>query len=212
MKTKQAGFTLIEIAIVLVIIGLLLGGVLKGQEMIESAKIKNVRNDLEGIAAAVYTYQDRYRAYPGDDPRAGRWGAATAGNGDGDLESNTDAFTNGPLGANERRSFWQHLRYAGLLTGDATDNNAPLHAFGGKLGVVSGNARNPLGLSGSVVVCADMVPLKAAEALDTQLDDGIPASGSVRAMATAAANTDPGATPIAGYSDANGFYVVCKTM
>ena len=67
MKTKQAGFTLVEIAIVLVIIGLLLGGILKGQEMITQAKIKNVVNDFNGITAAVNSYQDRYRALPGDD-------------------------------------------------------------------------------------------------------------------------------------------------
>ena len=46
MNNRQSGFTLVEIAIVLVIIGLLLGGVLKGQELITQAKIKNVANDL----------------------------------------------------------------------------------------------------------------------------------------------------------------------
>ena len=62
MKTIQKGFTLVEIAIVLVIIGLLLGGILKGQEMITQAKIKNAVADFSGISAAYYGYQDRYRA------------------------------------------------------------------------------------------------------------------------------------------------------
>ena len=76
MKAKQSGFTLVEIAIVLVIIGLLLGGILKGQEMITQAKIKNVINDFNGITAAVNSYRDRYRAMPGDDLNAGtRWTA-----------------------------------------------------------------------------------------------------------------------------------------
>src|SRR5258705_13699955 len=66
-KKDQAGFTLVEIAIVLVIIGPLLGGILKGQEMITQAKIKNVVADFSGIPAAYYGYQDRYRAIPGDD-------------------------------------------------------------------------------------------------------------------------------------------------
>src|SRR3990172_13439298 len=87
MKRMQKGFTLVEIAIVLVIIGLLLGGILKGQEMITQAKIKNVVADFSGISAAYYGYQDRYRAIPGDDPNAAtRWStapAATAGNGNG---------------------------------------------------------------------------------------------------------------------------------
>src|ERR1700741_2414107 len=85
LKTMQKGFTLVEIAIVLVIIGLLLGGILKGQEMITQAKIKNVMADFSGISAAYHGYQDRYRAIPGDDPNAAaRWGApAVAGDGNG---------------------------------------------------------------------------------------------------------------------------------
>src|SRR6187455_2431595 len=87
MKRTQRGFTLVEIAIVLVIIGLLLGGILKGQEMITQAKIKNVVSDFSGISAAYYGYQDRYRAIPGDDPNADtRWttpSAATKGDGNG---------------------------------------------------------------------------------------------------------------------------------
>src|SRR4051794_507674 len=89
MKRAQ-GFTLVEIAIVLVIIGLLLGGILKGQEMITQAKIKTPIADFSGIPAAYYGSQDRYRAIPGDGPNAaGRWAAAgtlpaaTAGNGNG---------------------------------------------------------------------------------------------------------------------------------
>src|SRR5271170_940160 len=74
MKRQQSGFTLVEIAIVLVIIGLLLGGILKGQEMITQAKIKNVVSDFNGITAAQYAYQDRYHQLPGDDPvTATRW-------------------------------------------------------------------------------------------------------------------------------------------
>src|SRR5258708_5389491 len=73
-KSTETGFTLVEIAIVLVIIGLLLGGILKGQEMITQAKIKNVINDFNGVTVAVTSYQDRYRALPGDDGSATtRW-------------------------------------------------------------------------------------------------------------------------------------------
>ncbi len=75
-KRYQTGFTLVEIAIVLVIIGLLLGGILKGQEMITQARIKNVVNDFNGITAAYFSYMDRYKAVPGDDPNASaRWTA-----------------------------------------------------------------------------------------------------------------------------------------
>ena len=63
---RQSGFTLIEIAIVLVIIGLLLGGVLKGQELITTARVHALNNTVDGITAAWFSFQDRYRAYPGD--------------------------------------------------------------------------------------------------------------------------------------------------
>ena len=71
MKSKQSGFTLVEIAIVLVIVGLLLGGVLKGQELITSGKAKALYADKTAIQTAVNTYQDRFRALPGDDAAAG---------------------------------------------------------------------------------------------------------------------------------------------
>ena len=70
MKRNQSGFTLIEIAIVLVIIGLLLGGVLKGQELINSAKVKSLATDFRNIPVFIYGYQDKYRAIPGDDAMA----------------------------------------------------------------------------------------------------------------------------------------------
>ena len=56
MRKRQSGFTLVEIAIVLVIIGLLLGGVLKGQELINNAKVKNLSNDFRGVSSFVYVY------------------------------------------------------------------------------------------------------------------------------------------------------------
>src|SRR3954469_20512983 len=114
----QAGFTLVEIAIVLVIIGLLLGGILKGQEMITQAKIKNIVNDFNGITAAVNSYQDRYRALPGDDLNAAtRWSGApavNAANGNGQIAGlYNNVLTVAATGAQESNTFWWHLRLAG---------------------------------------------------------------------------------------------------
>ena len=124
-RLTESGFTLVEIAIVLVIIGLLLGGILKGQEMITQAKIKNVINDFNGITAAMNSYQDRYRAVPGDDINAAsRWAGAIAGSGDGQFKAQgaTEVYNNIPAAAPtattpEVNLFWWHLRLSGFVAG-----------------------------------------------------------------------------------------------
>ena len=217
MKQKNAGFTLVEIAIVLVVIGLLLGGVLKGQELIENAKIRNLRNDFEGISAGFYAYQDRYRAMPGDDAgAAGRgWTDATAGNGNGAL-ANADAFD---AGNGDNQYFWQHLRYASLITGNPAGTTAnaggrgnPTHAFNGKMGVSNTTATWGLGLSGHVL-CAGSVPGKAAASIDATFDDGLADTGQLRAI-LGGNNTEPaGTTPATSYlEDGASFYTICKNL
>src|SRR6202162_5353761 len=85
MGKLSKGFTLIEIAIVLVIIGLLLGGVLKGQELITGARVRNLISQQDGIKAAFFGFQDRFRALPGDYASASTNinGVTIAGDGNG---------------------------------------------------------------------------------------------------------------------------------
>lgn len=224
--SRQAGFTLVEIAIVLVIIGLLLGGVLKGQELIDQSKIKRVVNDFNNIGAAFNTYQDRYKAMPGDDPNAAtRWpvviagaGPATAGNGDSIITAALAAVFTGTVG-NEGGLAWQHLRASGLVSGDmstavlsATPEQTP---FNSSYGI--GVSASAYGLGIAPTFCAS-VPAKAAEQLDRQLDDGMPGTGNIRAAApTAVKNTIPAAAAVAAatpYVDnpATPWYTVCKKM
>ena len=102
---RQAGFTLVEIAIVLVIIGLLLGAILKGQELIDNSRVKNAVSDINSIKAASYSYFDRYRVLPGDDgplatlqARGNNWTAITVGgNRDGSIGAPANPFA-GPTG------------------------------------------------------------------------------------------------------------------
>jgi prepilin-type N-terminal cleavage/methylation domain-containing protein len=233
MKThhsKQQGFTLVEIAIVLVIIGLLLGGILKGQEMITQAKIKNVMADFSGISAAYHGYQDRYRAIPGDDPGAGRWPGGlvsthtTAGN--GVVSGTYNNVCPIPLIAASPESchFWAHLRLAGFVSG--TGGNQPFNALTGMIGVQTGDGAGattlldaqvptPQGFSG-LIICSSNIPDKIAIAVDTQMDDGVPNSGPVRAILQGAPNPNIGnnlpalATP---YVETGGnIYTMCRAL
>jgi prepilin-type N-terminal cleavage/methylation domain-containing protein len=214
MKRRQDGFSLVEIAIVLLIIGLLLGGVMKGQEMINQAKIKSLANDVNGIAAAIYAYQDRYRKLPGDDDRAeGRWTNPATKKGDGNGAvgaAGNAAILDCSLAANadgENCRFWQHLRLAGLIAGDAATALAPQNAAGGVVQAQSG----ALGLAG-LVICASGLSGKLADALDGQLDDGKPGAGQVRATDDAS-KLDVKLADTATYKDDGATtYVVCKAI
>jgi len=182
MMKKQTGFTLIEIAIVLVIIGLLLGGVLKGQELITNSKIKRTANDFNGISAGIFSYMDRYNALPGDDDNAAaRWGGAVvSGDGDGLIEST--AF-NGNTNV-ESRQAWVHLRASGLVSGSGTA--LPNHEFGGRIGVEETPAGT--GMTGNAS-CMQDIQGKIAEILDLQLDDGVGNNGEMQNASGVAAYT-----------------------
>ncbi len=220
----QKGFTLVEMAIVLVIIGLLLGGVLKGQELIENSKIKNAINDIKGTQAAFNGYIDRFREMPGDDGpvdtlklRGGSWTSITvAGNRNGVLGITADQTFNGA--ADEGVGFWQHLKAAGFIAGNSADPGVqayPKNAFGGLVGVMGnpaaeGATTGAMGLPvNAKYVCLGSVPGKAARAIDVGLDDGIGDKGLLRAS-VGGANTVPGAA-VATYSDDNQ-YTICVPM
>jgi prepilin-type N-terminal cleavage/methylation domain-containing protein len=217
MKGRQQGFTLVEIAIVLVIIGLLLGGILKGQEMITQAKTKNVIADFSGIATAYHGYQDRYRALPGDDAGAAtRWAAApaaVAGNGNGAVAGAYNAdCTAAP---SESCQWWDHLRRAGFIAGNGISQ--PLNTAGGMIGVQTGDTAGGAALGGlsGLLLCSANLPDKIAIAVDTQMDNGLSASGSVRATLQSSANppVDTTTTAAASYAETgNNMYTLCRQM
>ena len=88
---NQKGFTLVEIAIVLVIIGLLLGGVLKGQELIQNSKVKSVVSEFNNIEAAYWAYRDRTGSYPTNTTTGFWFDLRTEGFITGDLATSTTA-------------------------------------------------------------------------------------------------------------------------
>jgi prepilin-type N-terminal cleavage/methylation domain-containing protein len=225
MKSGQRGFTLVEIAIVLVIIGLLLGGILKGQEMITQAKIKNVIADISGVSAAMYGYQDRYRALPGDDKNATRWANATPGNGDGVVEG---AYVGGAV---ESMNFWDHLRRAGFVSGGSGATN-PFNAVNGKMGVQTSDGTAPGGASfkagvlsdgavapatptvfTSLLLCSANLPDKIAISVDAQMDDGDGKKGNVRGAKQDSPNPATVDTAADTYvEDGVSTYLVCKQL
>ncbi len=211
MNNRQSGFTLVEIAIVLVIIGLLLGGVLKGQELITQAKIKNVANDLNGMSASIYGYQDRYKSLPGDDLGAkARWTNPQAKEGGGDAkvgDAGVKTILDCSTSDTENCHFWQHLRLAGFIGGDAATKLSPQNAVGGVLQVMNG----ALGLSG-LVVCTTNLQGKVANAIDAQFDDGKPATGQVRGTNAPGALDTNLAADSAYLDDGATVYVVCKPI
>ncbi|MDP3087482.1 MAG: prepilin-type N-terminal cleavage/methylation domain-containing protein [Methylotenera sp.] len=220
MKKQQTGFTLIELAIVLVIIGLLLGGVLKGQELINSAKVKNLANDFRTIPVYIYGYQDKFKALPGDDRRAvTHVGAGTNGNGDGALGGTW--FAAGANNAAESYQFWQHVRLANLAAGATDIANVdwrPTNADGNPIGIMAGTnnaaatamldgAATPAAIKGSYVICSQGVLGKYVIQLDVTMDDGNSATGAMLASRT---NTPGLALPAdTGIIDPAASYIVC---
>jgi prepilin-type N-terminal cleavage/methylation domain-containing protein len=217
-RPAQGGFTLVEIAIVLVIIGLLLGGILKGQEMITQAKIKNVVNDFNGITAAVNSYQDRYRAIPGDDRNAAtRWAGAVSGDGNGIIAGlYNNVLTVPAVTAQESNLFWWDLRLAGFVAGPTSGVAAgiqPNNAVNGIMGVETGvSGTSGMGFA-SVIICTSNLPDKIAIAVDTQMDDGTSNTGQVRGQLQTAPNPSTAATAASAYSETGtNQYLLCKNL
>ncbi|MDT7848912.1 prepilin-type N-terminal cleavage/methylation domain-containing protein [Methylophilus sp. VKM B-3414] len=212
MKTQQ-GFTLIELAIVLVIAGLLLAGVMRGQELIANAKVKSLASDFRNIPTYFYGYQDRFRVLPGDDHAAdihvNGTNATTTGqtqNGliQGAWNSNTDT--------DESFLIWQHLRLAGLATGSTDPTSTqyvPRNSEGGQLGVSNVTALTAVtagAFSSAHAMCSDAILGRYAAQLDTMLDDGVGNTGAMRVVVNGTPSAGV-ATPLPGTS-----YLVCMSF
>ena len=228
MKRNQSGFTLIEIAIVLVIIGLLIGGVLKGQELINSAKVKNLATDFKNIPVFIYGYQDKFKALPGDDSAAvTHLGAAcvapclnsTGSNGVIGGVSATDKWDS-TVATDETQLFWIHVRLAGLAPGPTSgaSDYRPTNSADGRIGIQSnissGNGtfttiiQNAAGaaslMTGTYIICSTQILGKFVKQLDTTMDDGNTDTGSMR-VADAATGKSMATTNIADGTS----YTVC---
>lgn len=211
---SQAGFTLVELAVVMIIIGLLIGGVLKGQELINNAQVTSTVAQLKGIEAATSTFRDTYSGLPGDILTPGTrlpnctatGGCSSPGNGNGRLETTPAAAPTG-----EAARYFVHLNAADLLTGIVPSTDVPGGNFpagkisnsviqvgyagaaadlAGAISTVGASAGHYLVITqpaGATVGAAAAAGLRPSEALriDSKLDDGIPTTGSVRGLGAA---------------------------
>ncbi|MGE0802455.1 MAG: type II secretion system protein [Lautropia sp.] len=189
-RKTQSGFTLVEIAIVLVIVGLLLGAVLKGQELIFNSKVKATFNMARELSVAFAGYQDRYKQLPGDDPQAAsRFPAADPApvNGNGNGLVPYGSICSAASQAGEGCQALYHLRLAGFLTGSGalalqTPFGVAVPATASQFITNGGSGQALAFLNGYGVTH------KIMSAIDTAYDDGNPATGTVRCQTITAYN------------------------
>ncbi len=172
MKHRHAGFTLVEIAIVMVIIGLLIGGILKSQAMVQNAKVKRVVKQADEVRAGVMGFYDKYGVYPGDENLAPiPPGADSEGDGDGMIEAAGSEIT----------EVYRDLQLAELISGNYNGtSDLPKHAFGGDMDLLwvdpgPGDAKHYFRFYN--------LPAEVCLEIDIKNDDGDRNTGSILASA-----------------------------
>lgn len=186
VKRGQAGFTLVEIAIVLVVVGLLLGGVLKGQSLIQGAKVSNTVKQMQGLQTMVFTFQDRFGGLPGDMSNA----SVVIGNGAVDC---TWSCNNGLISPWRNSTLaYNQLKAAGIYSGNAptAETNSPpnaangqANAWGGAFMIAYYNNYANVGGAGPArngIFTGDNIPSSVLAEIDRKIDDGLPMTGDFR--------------------------------
>lgn len=181
---KQNGFTLIELAIALMVIGLLIGGVLKGQELIENAKVTATIRNINSYDAATMIFRNTYNALPGDMRQPTRIPNCTAalcntpGNGDGQIYDTTEQY-----------NFFPHLTKAGMIQGPegaastsaARENFFPTSPFKDLWTEVHYTSTYPNpSMKNYYVFFADDMDAKTPRLFDQKMDDGNALTGKIR--------------------------------
>ena len=190
MKTK--GFTLIELTIVVVIVGLMTQMLLMGQSAIHNARVHDIITQQDGVRAAFMGFADRYRALPGDYAAASTSLACVPACGNGN--------DNGRIDSAEATLAWTHLSAAGYISGNyrmagptdtaPNDANTPRNVYGAfiTLGFDSAYGNGSQAAHHNIKT-GGMVPADILWEADVKMDDGLPYSGEFQADSAACVNT-----------------------
>jgi type II secretory pathway pseudopilin PulG len=183
-RRPPAGFTLVEVALIVLIVGFLIALVVQGQQLIRNSRVRTLLAQQDAVITAVLGFQDRYRALPGDyRDAAGAIACVPAclgGNGNGRIDS-----TGSPP---ESILVWAHLSGAGFLTAAFTatsgtaspaPDNTPRNIYGGYMQVVFDDRWSHSGntVRRHNIKTGSGIPVDVIAELDRKLDDGLPTSG-----------------------------------
>jgi len=173
---KTRGFTLVELAIVLVIIGIILGAILKGQELINNAKVKRLQNDLRGLEAAIWTFYDRTGRLPGDCNRNGTIDYLLPTTEAPTLSTDTTAPTGLCTGTENQDAPFNDLKYARILPQNAANADIAKHPFNGIFAIGTDGTYNAIAIYN--------VPTWAARMIDVSIDGSMDGTaGRIRNIA-----------------------------
>lgn len=189
------GFTLLEIAVVLLVVGLLVGALLASRELMDSAKVRALVGALDSARTAYYGFVDRYRGPPGDYPRATLAipNASVDGNGNGRIEPRSAGAA-----IDEHIAAWEHLGRAGFLVGpfvydegNETAGNAPSSVFGAYMRLVTGADYAGRAIPRDNVNSGNFIPASVLAEADRKMDDGIATTGKFRFSTVATTGPAP---------------------